>query len=554
MAPEVIREMGYDFKADIWSLGITAIELVNGAPPNAELHPMKALFHIPKNPAPRLEGSKFSRDMKSFVAACLVKDPDHRPTAKDLLQHRFIQRAGRVDNLRSLIMQRQQQAARKQEATEIKYYEETIKNRKPAQADNGGDEWVFDTVKPAPKPPAPAQQQTSSASKLSIYPAPTMQPPTEMLERLDIANGSTLQDDPFLDEKYQPATVRMVQRRPSTARRTSPAKPIMAPPPLSPVKQLSQANPSSPTKPSSPIKQITSATPTGSPRAPSSRVSSPATKLASPTRQPSKRLTSVPKQPLGIDSSFGNGNSSSRPMRRVSEEVGEVVNNENSPHGEILGKDGMLGKRLFQKAIDPACQEVLAKGTGHSKLEAIRNLHQAWAALDTLDPESELLLFKSMLDKIHRYDCCAPSPSSTPLTHFSNPRLSQLLPSRLPPSSSPQRQSSVLHSRQPSTPSRTPSKLNKPAVLPPFGHNNHNLKPSSHQRRDSAQVSVASGVAGANGANIRETVVNDKELERMSSLLPAAKGGNVLEHTSQIADALYGKWVEGMKSRWSEKA
>lgn len=402
MAPEVIQEMGYDFKADIWSLGITAIELVNGAPPNAELHPMKALFHIPKNPAPRLEGSKFSRDMKSFVAACLVKNPDQRPTARDLLQHRFIQRAGRVDNLRGLIVHRQQQAARQEEATQLKYYEETIKNIKPVEEVNGGDDWLFDTVKPASKPPAPSQQQTSIMPKLSDIPAPSMEPPTQMLQRMEIANSSAPKDDPFLDEKEEPATVRMIQRQPSTARR-SPTKLSMAPPPLSPVKQLSPTKPSSPTKPTSPTKHITAATPTGSPRAPSSRITSPAPKPASPTRQPSKRLTSVPKQPLGVNSSFGNGNLNSSAMRRVSEEVSEVVNNENSPYGEVLGKDGMLGKRLFQKAIDPACQEISAKTTGNSKLEVIRNLNQAWAALDTLDPETELLLFKSILDKVHRY-------------------------------------------------------------------------------------------------------------------------------------------------------
>lgn len=126
MAPEVIQEAGYDFKADIWSLGITAMELVNGEPPNADLHPMKALFHIPKAPAPRLDASKFSRDFRGFVSACLVKDADQRPTARDLLQHRFIQKAGRISALRSLIDSRQRSSTASNEKSNVRFYEETL--------------------------------------------------------------------------------------------------------------------------------------------------------------------------------------------------------------------------------------------------------------------------------------------------------------------------------------------------------------------------------------------------------------------------------------------
>ncbi|XP_078794997.1 TRAF2 and NCK interacting kinase b isoform X15 [Oryzias latipes] len=95
MAPEVIAcdenpDATYDFKSDLWSLGITAIEMAEGAPPLCDMHPMRALFLIPRNPAPRLKSKKWSKKFQSFIESCLLKSHSQRPSTEQLLKHPFI--------------------------------------------------------------------------------------------------------------------------------------------------------------------------------------------------------------------------------------------------------------------------------------------------------------------------------------------------------------------------------------------------------------------------------------------------------------------------------
>uniref|UniRef100_A0A8C4IQJ5 Myosin IIIB n=1 Tax=Dicentrarchus labrax TaxID=13489 RepID=A0A8C4IQJ5_DICLA len=119
MAPEVIAceqqyDYSYDARCDVWSLGITAIELADGDPPLAEMHPVKALFKIPRNPSPTLRNpEQWCRSFNHFIGQCLIKDFEARPSVTHLLEHPFIKQVHDKDvalqqQLAALIQEQQE--------------------------------------------------------------------------------------------------------------------------------------------------------------------------------------------------------------------------------------------------------------------------------------------------------------------------------------------------------------------------------------------------------------------------------------------------------------
>lgn len=344
MAPEVIQQDGYSFKADVWSLGITAMELANGEPPLSHIHPMKVLFHIPKNPAPRLEGN-FSRDFKDFVAQCLTKDYDRRPTARDLLRHKFIRCAGKIEALQELIAQKQMWDANQNRQKHPIYYQETLRTISPREEE---EEWVFETVKSVALPRTrPAVHQPRKPSTVVTA---------------DAMRKLNLKDAP-LGGASSPASGTV---RRSTARR----------------------------KPSSAALE-SSIRSTGSPRA------SVAPKKPLQPDMSFGNSGSTMRLFRRVPSDSSSSGQTGRPGSSD-----DVFCDENWAPPAMLtpvepcGKEAGLGRRLYTKAVEPMLLELHAQTSAMQKRDALAKLSEAFATLDAVDPEGAYQFMGSLLSSV----------------------------------------------------------------------------------------------------------------------------------------------------------
>ncbi|ETI24308.1 hypothetical protein G647_03677 [Cladophialophora carrionii CBS 160.54] len=541
MAPEVIQQEGHDAKADVWSLGITAMELAHGEPPHANVHPMKVLFLIPKQPAPRLEGTQWSKDFKDFVACCLTKDVDRRKSAKELLGHRFIRAAGKIEGLQELILRKQDWEASKGGDRNLKYYAETLKNLSQCDNDDG---WVFETIKAVPtmnlRDAQTQKKRKVSRTTVDVI-AESKESATQMMQQL------SLERRPEPDQSPTKLTMRKIseskQQQYQPDRRDS-------------VDSLSGK------------------------------------------RTGRKRLSNAqPRHPLGVNMSFGNSPSTVRQFRRVSTNNSVTPDENEDPNSSVIrtpskakpgigvlvdletsllskpdkdsrfstattlameSKEANLGKKLYSHAIGLSCQDILNDTADEVKREAVARLAEAFSDLESVDPDGMYHIMSSIISKMKEDDTLkAMLPQPAPATTSSPQKVSHAQPELVV---SPEKPAIANESRQ-VTPS-TPTKSGQAAKLV-LAQNNPHLK--SHRRRQSAQAVIGSRspsrVNSTSVSQVNSPLRNSSAEERKEGrkvtgvdeteekeMIKGLVGG--LEHTRQLGESLFDRWCEGLRVRW----
>jgi serine/threonine-protein kinase 24/25/MST4 len=427
-----------------------------------------------------------------------------------------------------------------------KYYEETLQDLSPRLEQ---DEWVFDTVKPTTVAHPKRRKMSRIPSDASDVTNPyatieAREGPATMLERMDITEGPLGSGSPA--NGYP-----TMMRKPShtgTSRRSSTATAV---------------------------------------RVPSGQT---------PTARRVSRTDGTPqKKPLGLDMSFGNSPSSARPFRRVSSGGHEkkrlhereasnssiveprshgldrkksasnastlVGSDENTPPLSLfedklkelpipvkpiqVTKESLLGRRAYSKVIDSTFQEQHAQTGDLEKREALARLHNAWSVLDRVDPEGEFLLLRSLIENAKEDPklAAALGLSSTlpPSTPISSPvKQTSTKPSATNPQASPTKNTSMAPP-PPSTPrpkhrhSQSVSNIdtgtpNQRLVL---AQNNPHLK--SHHRRRQSTIVDTDVLRMQQGADEK----------RLPGYVPQG-----MEQSGGLADALYTRWLDGLRGRW----
>ncbi|KAL1893398.1 hypothetical protein Cpir12675_004136 [Ceratocystis pirilliformis] len=529
MAPEVIKQDGYSYKADIWSLGITAIEMANGEPPLAHIHPMKVLFHIPKNPPPKLEGD-FSREFRDFISQCLNKEGDKRPSAKELLRHRFIRNAGKIEALQDLIERRRMYInSRESRRSHPAFYQETLQVLSPNDIH---DEWVFDTV------------------KSTALPASMVRPPSDMdsVSHKPMENSMLSTEEAFRhleinDASLQPLSPMNGTVRRSTMRRTTAA--------MGSVRRIRN--------------------------------------VSGVMENEIGSVRHLPKKPLQPDLSFGNSGSTMRLFRRVPSDgsfvsqkqpgsLDPLTQQETNDNGkssfpappELTSKEAVLGRRLFDKALDPSLVELHAQTSTLAKREALAKLSDALSYLDAIDPEGVYHFMRNVATSmsqdtklnaaflqpagISNFASSAPAPTSASVKHpaADTPQGTVIIRNGVPPASFVYNTLDMTQAQRYTTPK--PSSASNDKSSSGGGKNNSNISNSNaqvrnmqHNQASRTQPSDTGGSSSSGSVVWREKEKNVQELK-----YPGRHVVPGMEHCNQLSEVLYSRWVDGLRMRWPD--
>ncbi|PSR83359.1 kinase-like domain-containing protein [Coniella lustricola] len=572
MAPEVIEQAGYGFKADIWSLAITAMEMANGEPPLANIHPMKVLFHIPKNPPPRLEGH-FSKYFKDFVAQCLNKDPDLRPTAKDLLKHKFIASAGKVDALQELIDRKHMFDAQQTRRMHPVYYQETLQDL--SHRDNS-DEWTFDTVKSVIPSPlrdvasvahaAPKQRNSSANSSNSVH--------------SNASSGSSnatkvepLRDAPLIEVSPAPATM----RKTTTVRQVSGL--------LERRRSLVHADSNG-----SPRASFIARQPLAMDMSYGNMVSSggrPYTRVPSGDSESSSGQSSSTSASGVSNSSGSSSNAENRDPRsnRSSNHKSNLNGNSNHNHHRSSSahpqstntKEALLGHRLYVKALEPTMAEVYAQTASAKKRDALAKLAEAMEELDIVDPEGTYQLMQGFVTAMAKDRKLGPALIMKAPVPLVKAAATAAAAAAAQPAPDGFTYGTVINMNKqqisaPNSPARPAAPISNNSNMSNLSNLSGNSNNNNRRRRDSAAVSdSAPATPSRNGGgnhinNINSNVNNNnngrsdesrwREHERaaLEARFPGREPTPGMEHCKQLSEQLYSRWVGNLQVRWPNVA